>query len=45
MNELQLRAIAHPAARAHQIGAGSTEHFRQIARSPFGATVGLTVNR
>lgn len=45
MNDLQRAAIAHPAARAHQVNAGSTEHFKQVARSPYGATVGLTVNR
>lgn len=45
MNELQLRAIAQPAARAHQVNPGGGEHFRTLPRSPYGAVVGLTVNR
>lgn len=45
MNELQRRAIAAPAARAHQVNPGSTEHFKPLPFSPYGAVVGLTVNR
>jgi hypothetical protein len=45
MNELQRSAITHPAARAHQVNPGSAEHFKALPRSPYGATVGLTVNR
>lgn len=45
MNELQQRAIAQPAARAHQVSSSGGEHFRALPRSPYGAVVGLTVNR
>jgi len=45
VNELQRQAIAHPAARAHQVNPGSPEHFKAVRLSPYGATVGLTVNR
>jgi hypothetical protein len=46
MNELQRRAITAPAARAYQVNPSNpSEHFKSVARSPYGATVGLTVNR
>ena len=48
MNELQQRAIAMPAARAHQVKPGSWDHFERLPPRPgdrWITTIGLTVNR
>jgi hypothetical protein len=47
-SELQRRALAMPAARAHHVRPGSWDHFERIPLRPgdrYLTTVGLTVNR
>ncbi len=42
MNDLQLLAMNKPLAQAGQIG---MQHFRVLKRSPYNASVGLSLNR